>query len=96
MDTLARVTWLFVKGNDTIRLKLSPNGLSLAANGPRYDQRVFRFGDEATAKEFLRLYELDLIGSGWTLQGFVERRSPESPGVFTAGPDRRRRQEVAP
>jgi len=95
METLARVTWLFVKGNDTIRLKLSADGFSLAVSGPRYDYRVFRFGDEPTAKEFLRLYELDLIGSGWALQGFVERRSPHSPAVFTGGPDRRRRQEVA-
>ena len=95
METLDRVTWLFLRGDETIRVKLATNGLLLAANGPRYEQRVFRFGDETTAKEFFRLYEQDLTDSGWILQGFVERRTPPPNGVFPAAGDRRRRQEVA-
>ena len=96
METLARVTWLFVRGEESISLKLSSTGLALTASGPRYEHRVFRFADTATAEEFLRLYEHHLVDSGWGLQGFVERRSPQADGFFPEDLDRRRRRvEVA-
>ena len=95
METLARVTWLFVRGEETIRVKLSSNGLALTASGPRYEQRVFRFADSGTAGEFLRLYEHYLVDTGWGLQGFVERRSRQPEAFFPDGLDRRRRVDVA-
>jgi hypothetical protein len=94
METLSRVTWLFVRGDDTIRVKLSSSGLTVAVSGPRYEARLFRFADTATSDEFLRLYEQHLISDGWGLQGFVERRSTHGTAAFPKGLDRRRSIEV--
>jgi hypothetical protein len=95
METLARVTWLYVRGEETIRVELAANGLAITASGPRYEHRVYRFADKVTAEEFLRLYEHDLSEGGWGLQGFVDRRSPQADGFFPKDLDRRRRREVA-
>lgn len=95
MEALARVEWLFVRGEETIRVNRSANGLSVAANGPGHDRRVFKFADEVTAAEFLRLYEHFLAGGGWVLQAFVERRSNAAPGLLPEGGERRRRRQDA-
>ena len=86
MNERERVTWLFVRGDETIRVNRSANRLAVAASGPGHDRRVFRFADEVTAVEFLNLYERFLVDGGWSLQAFVERRSREVENVV---PDRR-------
>ena len=86
MELLERVAWLFVRGEETIRVDRSANGLAVAASGPGHDRRVFSFADEVTAAEFLNLYERFLAGGGWSLQAFVERRSREAGNAV---PDRR-------
>jgi hypothetical protein len=88
MEALARVSWLFVRGAEAIRVNYAARTLSVAANGPGHDRRVFKFGDEETAAEFLKLYEYFLTGGGWVLQAFVERRS-EQPGAPTEEGERR-------
>lgn len=90
VDTLARVAWLFVRGDETIHISLAADGLSVAASGPGHDRRQFKFGDEHTATEFLRLYEHSLSGGGWVLQALVERRANNGHAVPEGG-DRRRR-----
>lgn len=91
METLARVAWLFVRGDETIRINVTADGLSLAANGPGHERKHFKFGDEPTATEFIRLYEHSLTGAGWALQAFVERRSSNRHSAVPEGGDRRRR-----
>lgn len=91
MNARARVAWLFVRGDETVRLNALDNGLSVAANGPGHERRIFKFGDEPTRAEFVRLYEHFLAGAGWVLQAFVERRSSNTPGQLPEGGDRRRR-----
>ena len=95
MESLARVTWLYVREDESIRVNRSGSGLSVTTNGPGYDRRVFTFADNGTASEFLKLYEDSLARNGWTLQAFVERRSQQAPGAFLDGADRRSKVPVA-
>jgi hypothetical protein len=90
MEALARVSWLFVRGTETIRLNYSAETLSLAASGPGHDRKIFTFGDESTAAEFLRLYEHSLTTGGWALQAVVERRARALSSATPAGGERRR------
>jgi len=89
MTALARVAWLFVRGDHTIHVSLSDDGCSVSANGPIQERRVFRFGDQMTANEFLALYEHYLVHSGWMLQAFIERRSREAGMSLPPEGDRR-------
>lgn len=88
MTVLSRVTWLFVRGDESVRVSQLDPGLAITADGPGHSERVFTFGDEPTADEFLRLYEQDLLDDGWVLQAFVDRRC--TPGPVPLGGDRRR------
>lgn len=95
MESLARLTWLFIRGEETIHVSYSAETLSVSSQGPGHDHRRFAFADEATAAEFLRLYEHYLAGGGWTLQAFVERRAgPPTPP--DTGERRRRRPPATP
>ena len=93
VNTLARVAWLFVRGDEAIRVDVSADGLRVAANGPGHERRIFKFGDEPTATEFIRLYEHSLAGAGWVLQAFVERRAGNAPDLVPDGGERRRRSQ---
>jgi len=93
MQRLSRVTSLFIRGEESIRLSHLDTKLSVTAEGPGQNQRIFTFGDQATADEFLRLYEQNLIDDGWVLQAVVDRRSGRG-SVPTDG-DRRRAVAVA-
>jgi len=90
MEPLARVSWLFVRGEEAIRVNYSAAGLSVAVNGPGHERRVLTFGDEETASEFMKLYEHSLTGSNWVLQAFVERRTGRKADPMPEGGDRRR------
>jgi hypothetical protein len=90
VDAITRVVRLFVRGDETIRINVSVDGLSITTNGPGHERRIFNFGDEPTASEFIRLYEHFLTHGGWALQAFVERRSSNSLGGVPEGGDRRR------
>lgn len=74
MQTLSRVTWLFVRGTETIRVSHLDSTLSVTVEGPGHQERLFTFGDPATLDEFLHLYEQNLVDDGWMLQGFVDRQ----------------------
>jgi preprotein translocase subunit Sss1 len=91
MESRARVTSLFVRGDQSIRIECSSNGLSVASHEPGHERRVFRFADTPTAEEFLKLFEQHLAGDGWVLQAFVERRATGSGGPPPAFGERRRR-----
>ena len=90
MEGLSRVSWLFIRGSDTVRINFSADTLSLDVSGPGHERKVFKFGDQATAAEFLKLNEYFLTGGGWVLQAFVERRSDRSSGSPPQGRERRR------
>ena len=94
MESLARVSWLFIRGEEAIRVNYSAEGLSIAVSGPGYERRLFRFGDEDTASEFVKLYEHFLSGDGWVLQAFVERRA--GSGTAGAAPERGDRRRGTP
>jgi hypothetical protein len=90
VEPLARVSWLFVRGEEAIRVNYSAEELGIEVSGPGSKRRRFRFGDEETASEFLRLYEYSLSADGWVLQAFVERRGSGRAGSPAGGRERRR------
>jgi hypothetical protein len=90
---MERVSWLFVRGSESIRVDFRTDHLAIAARGPGQEERTFRFGDESTAVEFMKLYEHFLVSSGWVLQAFVERRAERGPGPLPRS-DRRRRSDA--
>jgi hypothetical protein len=90
---MERVSWLFVRSSESIRVDFRSDELAITARGPGQEERTFRFGDEATAVEFLKLYEHFLVSSNWVLQAFVERRAERGTGPVPHS-ERRRRSEA--
>ena len=103
--TLVTQAWLYVRGDESIRVTRLPTGVTLLVFGPRSAEHSHQFDSEPTLNEFWRWYEEHLLAGGWVLHERVERRSageragsaadrraPGAPGARPdGGPDRRRR-----
>jgi hypothetical protein len=90
---MERVSWLFIRSAESIRVDFRSDQLAITAHGPGKEERTYTFGDESTAVEFMRLYEQSLGSSGWVLQAFVERRAERGAGPSPPA-DRRRRSDA--
>lgn len=87
--SLVTQAWLYVRGDESIRVTRLPTGVTLLVFGPLSAEHSHQFDSEATLKEFWHWYEQHLLAEGFVLQERVERRSAgDRPG---GGPDRRRR-----
>jgi hypothetical protein len=88
------LAWLFLRGDESIRIVRDPEVCALKIEGPGYEREIHAFKDEATLAEFQRDYEAGLASQGWLLGASQERRSGRDRRTENrGGPDRRRRTE---
>jgi hypothetical protein len=84
--------WLFLRGEQSIRLVREASGFVLRIEGPGYERQVHAFKDEAEVSEFQQEYENGLLSDGWVLGASQERRAGgDRRSENRGGPDRRRR-----
>ena len=82
-------TWLFVRGDRSIRFELR-NG-TLTTSGPGDHFHRTEFDDNVTAMLGLSQIEQALVRDGWSLEQMTtERRSGRDRRAATRGGDRRR------
>jgi hypothetical protein len=94
MDYAAHA-WLFVRGDESIRITTTPTGGTLLIYGPREANQSYDFGDAGGRRQFLESYQERLLNDGWVLAIVAERRQPDrdtSPGHERRARDRRSRQ----
>jgi hypothetical protein len=84
------LAWLFVRGEESVRIVRDPGAFVLRVEGPGYEREVHAFKDEAEVGEFQRHYEARLLAEGWMLGASQERRSGRDRRGNSRGPDRRR------
>ena len=84
------LAWLFVRGEESVRIVRDPKAFVLRVEGPGYEREVHAFKDEAEVGEFQRNYEARLLAEGWMLGASQERRSGRDRRADARGPDRRR------
>ena len=70
--------WLFVRGEESIRLTTSPTG-TLLIFGPRDAHQSCDFTDATTLAQFVESYQQRLLGDGWVLAIVAERRQGDTP-----------------
>ena len=70
--------WLFVRGEESIRLTTSPTG-TLLIFGPGDAQQSFDFTEATTLTQFLESYQQRLLDDGWVLAIVAERRRADTP-----------------
>jgi hypothetical protein len=70
--------WLFVRGEESVRMTRLPLGATLLVCGPGHAEHSHHFDSEASLEEFRRWYEQRLFSEGWAVQGTVERRSRDA------------------
>jgi hypothetical protein len=92
MDHVAQA-WLFVRGDESIRLTTGPQG-TLRIFGPRDASQSFDFSDAASLEQFLESFQQRLLNDGWVLAIVAERRQNEqvSPHHERRAQDRRARK----
>jgi len=76
MDLVAHA-WLFVRGEESIRLTSSPTG-TLLIFGPGDAHQSCDFTDATTLTRFLESYQQRLLGDGWVLAIVAERRQDDT------------------
>lgn len=87
---MAILAWLFLRGEESIRIVRDPSAFVLKVEGPGYEREVHSFKNEAEVAEFQRKYEARLTGQGWVLGASQERRSGRDRRAAHRGSDRRR------
>ena len=70
--------WLFVRGEESIRLTTSPTG-TLLIFGPGDTHQACDFTDATTLTQFLESYQQRLLDDGWVLAIVAERRRADTP-----------------
>ena len=87
---MAILAWLFVRGEDSVRIVRDPVAFVLRIEGPGYEREVHAFKSEGEIGEFQRNYEARLLAEGWVLGASQERRSGRDRRSDPRGSDRRR------
>jgi hypothetical protein len=82
--------WLFVRGDESIRLVRNRTELVLFIHGPGSLFRRQEFEGEEALLYFQRSLEHQLVADGWELRSTHERRSGSDRRSQTRGADRRR------
>jgi hypothetical protein len=76
MDYAAHA-WLFVRGEESIRMTTKPTGGTLLIFGPGEANQSYDFLDAAALRTFLESYQERLLNDGWVLAIVAERRQPD-------------------
>lgn len=88
---MAILAWLFLRGEESIRVLRDPGTLVLRVEGPGYERQVHAFKTEGEIGDFQQSYEARLQAEGWVLGASQERRSGRDRRANSRGPDRRQR-----
>ena len=87
----APVAWLYIQGQQSIRIQQSADKLMLLVCGPGSAEHSHIFDSIGTREDFLRWYTTMLGREGWTLQMVPDRRvRGTETGEFPPVTDRRR------
>ena len=76
MDYLANA-WLFVRGEESIRIQRASPGIRLLTYGPADATDSHDFASTAALEAFLESYQQRLRNNGWVLAIVSERRQSE-------------------
>jgi hypothetical protein len=79
--------WLFVRGEESIRIQRASPGIRLLTYGPADAKDFHDFTSVALLEEFLESYQQRLKNDGWVLAIVSERRQSEQ----TMSPEQERR-----
>jgi hypothetical protein len=93
MTGLVETIWLFVRGEDSVRVirAATPEGRArLLVYGPGNTQTTHEFQDAVTCTQRESEIERDLVNDGFTLEQFTDRRSGLDRRTVPRGDDRRR------
>jgi len=94
MTGLVETIWLFVRGDESVRVirAATPEGRSrLLVYGPGNRQATHEFQDGVTCTHMEAELERQLVGDGYTLEQFTDRRSGiDRRGASRGDSDRRR------
>ena len=71
---IKRQNWLFVRGDESVRIMSFLSGLTLLVCGPGTAEHSQHFNSEASLDEFRRGYEQRLIDDKWELLAEADRR----------------------
>ena len=87
---MAILAWLFLRGDESIRIVRDPNAFVLRVAGPGYERSVHAFKNEDEVGEFQRNFEARLLAEGWILAASQERRSGRDRRQHPRSSERRR------
>jgi hypothetical protein len=93
MDHVAQA-WLFVRGEESIRITTAPQG-TLRIFGPRDASQSCDFTDATSLEQFVESYRQRLLNDGWVLAVVAERRQADtqvSPAHERRAQERRTRK----
>jgi hypothetical protein len=93
MTSLVETIWLFIRGSESVRMirATTPEGRArILVYGPGNTQAVHEFQDEIACSAQESELERLLVGDGFTLDQFTDRRSGEERRTKPRGSDRRR------
>jgi hypothetical protein len=69
--------WLFMRGEQSIRVTRAPSGARLLTFGPGEAHQAYDFAGNASLEQFLQEYQQRLLDDGWLLAIVSERRQSE-------------------
>ena len=87
MTSTPQQAWLYVRGDESIRVVKFPIALILRTFGPGHASQTYPFQQDAPLEDFRRAHEEQLLTDGWTLHVTYERRVEASSH---SGVERRR------
>ena len=93
MTGLVETIWLFVRGEESVRVirAATPEGRArLLIYGPGNKQSTLEFQDGVTCTSREAEIERELVGDGFTLEQFTDRRGGLDRRSIPRGLDRRR------
>ncbi len=71
---IKRQSWLFVRGDESVRMMSFLSGLTLLVCGPGTAEHAHHFDTEASLDDFRRGFEQRLIDDKWELLAEADRR----------------------
>ena len=88
MDPFSVQAWLYVRGNESVRIVLEGTSLLIYGPGPRFSSSRFADGTDAMLRH--AAVQRELLADGWTRDtGTHDRRTGVDRRKGYRGPDRR-------
>ena len=77
------MVWLFIRGDESIRITRFPTALTLLIHGPGHAEHSHKFESRASLEDFQQCHEQRLLSAGWMLVEVADRRrsGQDSPSI---------------